>query len=157
MGLDQHLYVRKSFYTGEYISNIDSSSFEKLESLIPESKEFSLDFKSASVQIEIGYWRKANAIHNFFVTHLANGKDDCREIYLYMDDLKHLLGRCNQVLEDKSANKAIELLPTTSGFFFGSTYYDEWYFESLEYTKNLIEKIVSNFDEGQEFIYRASW
>ena len=26
---------------------------------------------------EVGYWRKANAIHGWFVRNVQNGKDDC--------------------------------------------------------------------------------
>lgn len=31
----------------------------------------------AEVKFEIGYWRKANHIHNWFIKNVQNGKDDC--------------------------------------------------------------------------------
>jgi hypothetical protein len=63
----------------------------------------------------------------------------------------------NEVLEDHS--KASELLPTAIGFFFGSTDYDEWYFKDLEYTKEVIGKIVDNWEalEYWDFYYSSSW
>lgn len=50
------------------------------------------------------------------------------------------------------------LLPTTSGFFFGSTDYDEWYIQDLEYTIKIISKVLEevNFDENY-IVYSSSW
>ena len=45
---------------------------------------------------------------------------------------------CDKVLDDNSL--AEELLPTRSGFFFGSTDYDEWYFEDIKYHGTLLIK-----------------
>ena len=67
---------------------------------------------------------------------------------------------------------AKKVLPTTAGCFFGSTEYDEWYWENLEYTSKRI-KAVLNYQETQNekddknkqsvgkmfdaIYYRASW
>ena len=47
-------------------------------------------------------------------------------------------------------------LPTGSGFFFGSTEYDEWYIKDLEYTKKVLEKAIKTGDVG-DYYYQASW
>jgi hypothetical protein len=50
---------------------------------------------------------------------------------------------------------AEELLPSHSGFFFGSTEYDEWYFKDLTRTVEIIDRcLASKFDY---FEYQASW
>lgn len=67
--------------------------------------------------------------------------------------LKELLRRCKAVLANHS--KAVELLPTQSGFFFGGTEYDQWYFSDLEQTVKIIEPLIK--DDENEYSYRASW
>lgn len=61
-----------------------------------------------------------------------------------------------KVLDDPSV--AEELLPTQSGFFFGSTIYSEGYVEDLEYTVKQITEILENtdFDEW-DIVYHAWW
>lgn len=61
-----------------------------------------------------------------------------------------------KVLDDTSV--AEELLPTQSGFFFGSTIYGEGYVEDLEYTVKQITEILENtdFDEW-DIVYHAWW
>ena len=51
-----------------------------------------------------------------------------------------------------------EILPTCSGFFFGSTEYDSYYLDDIKYTKENIEEIIKtlNFDE-YDLYYLASW
>ena len=57
----------------------------------------------------------------------------------------------------KDHSRAEELLPAQSGFFFGSTEYDEWYYQDLEYTIPLLKKILKDAPKTWEFEYRASW
>ena len=51
---------------------------------------------------------------------------------------------------------AEKLLPVEGGFFFGGTAYDEWYYQDLEATKEIIENCLQ-LSEDWEFEYRASW
>ena len=87
------------------------------------------------------YWRKANAIHNWFVKNVQNGEDDCGYYEVTHDQLEKLLRVVEDVLTDHS--KASVLLPSTAGFFFGSTDYDKWYFEDLELTKTQVTKVLA--------------
>ena len=163
MGLDMYLYLSKYESVGRWVEDAEN----KAKNFYPEElKKFAEDifehnFMSKSTEYRIGYWRKANAIHKFFVDTCADGEDDCREIYVNTDVLEDLLNRCKTVLEDHS--KARELLPTEDGFFFGSTDYDEWYFEDLEYTRDLIDKVLQFIEEQRkakncyEVFYKASW
>lgn len=107
-----------------------------------------------SVDTELVYWRKANAIHNFF-TSLKEQHESCESIEVTKDMLGMLLDRCTMVLEDRS--RADELLPTTSGFFFGSTEYDEWYFNKLEDTIKDVTPILSDGDIKDGDLYYFGW
>lgn len=104
---------------------------------------------------EVAYWRKANEIHAWFVEKIQDGNDDCgyyREVTA--TDLQALKKRCEAVIENPDF--AEDLLPTRSGFFFGGTEYDEWYFKDLEKTIEQIDKILETTDFNTEALYYAS-
>jgi hypothetical protein len=103
---------------------------------------------------EAGYWRKANQIHQWFVNNVQDGNDNCGSYWVGRDKLKELLELCNKVLSDKT--NAGEYLPTASGFFFGSTDYDEYYFQDIENTIEIIQSCLSD-SEANEFEYSSSW
>ena len=101
-------------------------------------------------------WRKANQIHNWFVTHVQGGRDECQKSYVSLAQLNDLYLTCKLVLEDRSL--APSVLPTASGFFFGSTQYDDYYWEDIEATVKALEPIVSDPEMGEwAFFYQASW
>lgn len=106
--------------------------------------------------VELIYWRKANQVLRWFETHCVNGViEDLEPINVTTYDLMNLLKDVNAVLTDHS--KAEELLPTTSGFFFGGTDYDEWYFEGLKHTKKEIETVLCEVTEDDELEFYAWW
>lgn len=151
MGLDMYLIGR--CYFSPYNEN-DKELGEKIQGLVD-----TLGFRPQALEIEVGYWRKANAIHDWFVKNIQSGEDDCRDHYLSRVDAQKLLDTVNQVLADNS--KAPELLPTASGFFFGSTDYDERYIQDLEETKTIMENVINklyNDDKTHwEIYYQSSW
>lgn len=102
---------------------------------------------------EIGYWRKANSIHKWFVDNVQDGIDNCQPHTLAKETLMELKELCEEVLENPE--KADELLPTQSGFFFGPTEYDEWYFQDMKDTIEIIDwALTQDFDY---FEYESSW
>lgn len=106
---------------------------------------------------QVADWRKENAIHQWFVENIQDGEDDCRfHREVTEDDLETLLDICKTVLKD--TDKAEELLPTQGGFFFGSTDYDEWYFDGIKYTIETIEQILKETDfDIYAIYYCSSW
>lgn len=83
------------------------------------------------------------------------GVDDCNTYIVSKEKLEELLKTVNMVLKDSSLT---HLLPTKSGFFFGSALYDEWYFQDLKDTKKILKKVLRETDfEKQLVVYRASW
>ena len=104
---------------------------------------------------QVGYWRKANAIHNWFVENVQDGEDDCRyHREVTKEDLKQLADICHEVLCNHDLADCN--LPTTAGFFFGNTDYDEWYFDDLKETIDIIEEVLKTTDFEKEMIYYVS-
>lgn len=150
MGLDMYLTKRS------YVKNWDFMRPEDLHKITVTKNGEATDIKSERISEiieDVGYWRKANAIHNWFVENVQSGIDECQDSYVSREKLVELLGVVSEVLDDHS--KAQELLPTTPGFFFGSTEYDKYYFEDLELTRNIIEKALK--DHNGDFYYQSSW
>lgn len=112
---------------------------------------------------EVAYWRKANAIHKWFVDNVQEGKDDCGEYLVSRDALIALREACIQVMYDKNMYNgelglADMLLPTTRGFFFGGTDYDDWYYDSINSTRETIDKILEDPNSDQLiYSYSSSW
>lgn len=104
-----------------------------------------------TIQTPVAYWRKANAIHRWILEHTCTEEDDCKPIIISGQKLIELRDSCEAVLKDHS--KAEELLPTQEGFFFGSTEYDECYFDDLQDTINQLKDI----DKDELYTYQASW
>ena len=119
---------------------------------------------------ELMYWRKANQIHNWFVQNCQGGVDDCGRYAITVNDLMKLKELCEKILTMTEKRKemrypsfsatekvevdilyltlegveyATEHLPSRSGFFFGSTEYDNGYVWDLE---NTIEQINDTLD-----------
>ena len=105
----------------------------------------------------VAYWRKANAIHDWFVNHVQDGVDDCAyHDEVTKDILESLLETCEKVLS--TPKLATELLPTTEGFFFGSTDYDRYYYEDVKYTAETVREILETTDFEKEMLYYiSSW
>lgn len=105
---------------------------------------------------EIGYWRKANAIHKWMVENVQDGEaQNCVETPITHDQLLDLRLICSRVLEARNEAVSMELLPPVEGFFFGSTEIDECYYSDLEDTIKNIDAALS--DNGAEFAYMAWW
>lgn len=140
---------------------------------------------------EYYYWRKANAIHRFFVDTVQDGYDDCREYDVDKEVIEDLRERCELVLQllDTCPKRKVEklvnvfsvgqagivqqieedtlydvgseiqmLLPTSGGFFFGSTKYDEDYRQDIIKTKGVCDDLLITMDwEKEKLTYGSSW
>jgi hypothetical protein len=103
---------------------------------------------------EIGYWRKANHIHQWFVENVQAGNDDCASYPVTQVQLSELLEVCNRVLAFK--HLAHEQLPTKGGFFFGSIDYNEWYYTDVEQTIKIITDALA-LPATSQIYYQSSW
>lgn len=111
------------------------------------------------ITFDVGYWRKANQVHAWFVRNVQDGKDDCKEYEVSKEKLEELLSICKHILSLKRWKPyAKKHLPSQSGFFFGGTGYDEYYLEDIKNTVEIISKVLENFNEVTDSIYyESSW
>lgn len=107
-------------------------------------------------EINLAYYRKVNFLVKFFQDREFDVENQT-PLRIYKGDIEELLNCCNKVLNDHS--KAPELLPTMDGFFFGSTDYNEYYFNSVERVRNDCIKLLDEFDslDEDESIYFETW
>jgi hypothetical protein len=152
MGLDMYLYKKTyirqgDFYKPESVNEVIVKTGGEIDTKIDPKK-------IKYVVEEAGYWRKANQIHRWFVENVQKGIDDCGSYWVSREKLEELLGLCKRVKENHSL--ADELLPSASGFFFGGTEYDEWYYNDIENTIKIIEECLSD-ESADDFEYSSSW
>ena len=161
-------------YRSEYIHRYASYDNEK-------------EYGWKSIIETIADWRKANHIHKWFVDNVQDGVDDCETYEVTKEQLINVLDGCKKVLKGsklvqekviigqllkngewvnnymdglvvKDTSVAEKLLPTTSGFFFGSTQYCQWYIEDIKDTINIIEEVLRTTDFEHEIVmYVSSW
>ena len=168
--------IEKTFDKFVKIHNESSDNFRQLRGSFKQ-----LD----KISFELAYWRKANAIHRYFVDCVGDGDDDTN-IEVSYQQLRELYNLCKKVLNEsilvnglvsngkifkdgevyeqkieakiiKNPEIAKELLPTQAGFFFGSTEYDEWYLQTLQDTMDQLKPILEEYSEDDWFTYSSSW
>jgi len=150
MGLDMYLKNRK-YIGANYEHNKVTGNIE----LYRDGKKIDINFDKVVYIVEIvAYWRKANAIHNWFVENVQDGIDDCKEYFVSVTQLHDLLNKVNAVLNDHSL--APTILPSKPGLLFGDIEYNNWYYEDLEYTKEVLENIIQNSKPYEDTLYHSS-
>ncbi len=155
MGLDMYLDMEIHIHYSEESEILDLNTY---------AGPITLDKKELiSVTKRILYWRKANAIHNWFVQNIQDGIDDCERYYVPEEKLLELYNLCTQAHFTKNLN----LLPPKEGFFFGNTVIDDFYWNEIQQTmiqlKPLVDEIRLPIDKRNaefvlcDFWYRSSW
>ena len=144
MGLDMYLNAKRFIWHNE----------DELSKKIAENFPIG-DKRVKEITVEAAYWRKANAVHKWFVDNVQEGTDDCGTYEVSKEKLKELLDIVEEVLANRK--KANKKLPTQGGFFFGNTDYDDWYFQDLVDTRDMIKDCLDNKWEGWYFEYHSSW
>lgn len=137
------------------------------------TKPLTMNF--AEVSVQVGYWRKAWAIHNWFVRNVQDGVDDCGSYAVDREMLTRLRDECVEILATVQVGPqdvdgvngttydralADDLIPVAE-------YSRDWYLQELEETRDLINAIfdVPQFGEYDEvknpqfwtFMYQSSW
>lgn len=182
MGLDMYLYKKN------YVQNWDHMSDEEKHSItVKKGGKKRTDIKPERICYvieQVGYWRKFNALHNWFVNNCGEGVDNCQEMYVSNKDIEKLLVDLIEVRNslDKSPKKVAqvkigfdengpvmgdmevyedvskvkELLPPSDGFFFGSTNVDNYYYSDVVETIELFKNLLKESPDGT-YYYQASW
>ena len=175
MGLDMYLYAVNKV-AGDSVGKIESDRLylddDEASKRAQEMQERGEDLYSleeydkphpkpgrwyhADGVMQVAYWRKANAVHDWFVHEVQNGEDECEPHIVHPEKLADLYQRCKTVIEDPS--QADTLLPTRGGFFFGSTAYDDWYVNDLKETVAMLDAMRDDPRcHGKTLVYVSSW
>jgi hypothetical protein len=174
MGLD--MYLDKRTYIGNQYK--EPKEVKKIGFLGVK------DSRVSEIIERVMYWRKANAIHKWFVDNVQDGEDDCKEYWVSRESLKSLMnildtlvkglktkkakiqvgtryenGKENPIMEDgeliTNPELAQKLLPSEGGFFFGGTEYDNYYLDECKRTLKELTELLK--EEEGEFYYHSSW
>lgn len=146
MGLDMYLEGRKYLLT-------DHKN--------PEKNATEDGFRLREKILELGYWRKEPNLHGYIVQTFADGKDDCQDIELCVEDLEKI----------REAVRNRQLIDT-SGFFFGVSadpnsedpeerkWAEEFERETIEIMDKAIAWVNARVEDKSSIryvVYRASW
>lgn len=121
---------------------------------LPELEELVKEWTEGHYEPYDIYFRKVNFL---FAYYQNNGKM-VDEWFAFTDkeDIDDIIDRCEKVLKDHSL--AHSLLPTQSGFFFGGTDYDKWYFDDVKDCLKQMKKYRKLLDgEGVTGYIVFSW
>jgi hypothetical protein len=155
MGLDMYLNGKR--YMSKYFNEEDGARAADITDKFPELQGWKGrddDSPVKEVKIEAGYWRKANAIHRWFVENCQEGEDDCGTYPVGRADLERLRETCQTVLGFR--HLADSQLPTGQGFFFGSSEYNDDYYQDVVDTIEILDRVLA-LPDSWEFEYQSSW
>ena len=148
MGLDMYLYAEK--YIPSWTPEGDG-----IVKIVDAAINAPRGWTTTYVRGQVAYWRKANAVHDWFVQNCQGGRDECQTSEVSRDQIEELISLCQQILDNPS--EAERLLPTRNGFFFGSTDYGEHYFADLRDTVSQLQPLLTEDYKDCDFYYRSSW
>lgn len=100
-------------------------------------------------------FRKYNWLMPFVEKAIGSEVENCEYYRLSKETMLDLLERIDEVLADHSLAQA--LLPSRSGFFFGSTEYDDRYFNALRITKEELTEDVKSMNDNDTARFWSWW
>lgn len=152
MGLD--MYLSASRYVSGYDHNKEIE-LERYTAILAASRlPRCASCPSLTVTAHVAYWRKANAIHGWFVDNVQDGEDKCQKSYVSREQLQKLLDACIHA----KATKDTEKLCPREGFFFGSYEIDDNYWYDIDDTITQLTAILADpLLQDCDYEYQASW
>lgn len=158
MGLDMYLSAEKYISGWQHESPENQRTYAELVNLLGLHHVTAKDSPSGTVSLTVAYWRKANAIHGWFVKHVQDDVDKCFRYDVQKDQLQDLFDvavEAKSKFESGDRKAAAALLPPMSGFFFGSTELDENYLDDLNITIDQLKPLLEL--DHLSFSYQSSW
>lgn len=150
MGLDMYLeatrYVAPSDTQTESVRRAIGAAIGFVPPKERPGQDASL-LEISGVTVRVGYWRKFDALHQWFVNNTQQGHDDCRAAFVSVDTLVELEEQLEQVSDD----------PQSASEHFTADI-DETLEESdVDYTLTILHHAKRLQEQGWDIHYRASW
>ena len=146
MGLDMYLSAKRYLFS---FNEHDKALADKIDA------EVGLNSLGRTKEIsrEAFYWRKAWAIHHWFVMNAQYGEDDCKEYWVERNKLVELLDTLKKV--DENPSLAEDILPLQADDDQGK----EWELEQVRRTIPALDKLLNDesLKEHWDFYYSSSW
>jgi len=132
MGLD--MYLNANSYVSGYKHSADENRelYGQAVDLFKVGKAIDPETPSLTIEFTVAYWRKANAIHKWFVDNVQDGTDDCDTYDVTREQLAELRDLCRKAIEVAEIAKG---QPVHSG----TTYYSDG-------------RVVDNLTEGRAIL-----
>ena len=111
MGLDMYLTAKRYLWSEQ-----DKEVSQKINEVIGVESNPNARFSNSSmvvkeIAIDAMYWRKANAIHGWFVENCQGGRDECQETYVDRAKLVQLRDLCQSILDNPDSTGDTDLEP----------------------------------------------
>lgn len=186
MGLD--MYLERDYYIGGHFAhNQASGDVDITIGTVDRRQHIKLPATSVdTITSRVAYWRKANAIHGWFVREVQDGQDDCDRYYVSMEQLQQLRDLCQDVADNVVTTEAqivvgakmymksgefVEEPILKPGQLIINTDYaaarlpfkEGFFFGNTEYNNFYLDdlhytvEVLSDLDEDGAYYYHASW
>lgn len=139
----------------------DLSEWLDLEEQDEKSKKLNNFIKYYCARVDM-YFRKVNFLYKYFEEKMNN----TNQCWVNREELEDIVQSCKDILDlynenEEDNSKAIalakELLPTTSDYCFGSSEYDEYYFNDLEDVQYKFEVLLGELEADESIFVIMSW
>lgn len=101
----------------------------------------------SGVTVRVGYWRKFDALHQWFVSNVQEGVDDCRPAFVAVDTLIELETQLERACDD----------PTSVSERFTADADETLEISEVDYTLKVLHHAKQLQEQGWDIYYRASW
>ena len=122
--------------------------------------------------IEIGYWRKFNALHHYILELTESAPDsNCEAVDLTEENIKVILADLyaikevldastvdeDGVYDEEVRDKVCDIMPPASGFFWGDVCVDDYYAHNITESINIFENALKLIRDGEDIYYYCWW
>ena len=150
MGLDMYLEAKR------YVAPCDAQTEPMRRAIgaaigyVPPKEKPGEDaslLEVSGVTVRVGYWRKFDALHQWFVNNTQQGHDDCRPSFVSVDTLIELEEQLEQVGDD----------PASASEYFTADVDETLEDGDVDYTLKVLHHAKRLQTQGWDIYYRASW
>ncbi|MEW9572254.1 hypothetical protein ABQJ54_10875 [Rhodanobacter sp. Si-c] len=150
MGLD--MYLEAKLHLPPYDKALDPvrQAIGRAIGYTPPSEKPDNDatlMEITGVTVRVGYWRKFDPLHQWFVSNVQEGHDDCRPAYVSPEVLSELEEQLDQVNDD----------PESAGEHFVSEDDEPMTEGDIDTTLRIVVQAKQLQERGWDIYYRASW